>query len=113
MKIVRLVVGIISIVLFVFIVFQSWAVGTLNSMEGSGTSYATSIGFLMALCVLVAGIVGTATYNGGRGGAITAGCFYVVGGLIGGFIVWSVLSFVFAAVFIVGAVLQKPNEKVT
>lgn len=114
MKTSRLVIGIISIVLFLLIIFQSCAVGTANTFEGNG-EVSGSAGFLLALCMLIAGIVGIVTRKKGKGGPITAGCFYLVGGLIGianigsyaDLQIWSILSFIFAAIFIIGAIRQK------
>lgn len=114
MKTSRLVIGIISIVLFVLIVFQSCAVGTANTLEGNGET-SGSAGFFLAVCMLIAGIVGIVTRNKGKGGPIIAGCFYLIGGLLGianvgsfaDLQIWAILSFVFAAVFIIGALRQK------
>ncbi|SJZ47815.1 hypothetical protein [Garciella nitratireducens] len=116
MKTSRLVIGIISIVLFLLIAFQSCAAGTANALEGNG-EVSGSAGFLLAICMLIAGIVGIVTRNKGKGGAITAGCFYLVGGLlaianVGSFAdlkIWSIVSFIFAAVFIIGALRQKED----
>jgi len=54
-----------------------------------------------------------------KGGAITAGCFYAAGGLIGianvgsfaDWKIWSILFFIFAAVFIFTALRQKGKLK--
>lgn len=113
MKTARTIIGIISIVLFVLITFQSCAAGLGNALEGNGESSGTA-GLILALCMLIAGIVGIATRRS-KGGAITAGCFYAIGGLMGttnvgifgDLRIWSVLSFIFAAVFIITALKQK------
>lgn len=113
MKNARLTIGIISIVLFVLVSFQSCAAGIGNTLEGNG-EVSGSAGFLLALCMLVAGIVGICCRKIKKG-SIVAGCFYAAGGLIGianvGFYadlkIWSVLSFIFAAVFIITAIIQK------
>jgi hypothetical protein len=63
--------------------------------------------------MLIAGIVGISTRKS-KGGAITSGCFYAVGGLFGivnigsykDLAIWSVLSFAFALVFIITGVIQ-------
>ena len=62
---------------------------------------------LLAFCMLIAGIVGVATRKS-KGGGIVAGVFYLLGGLLGivnygsfsDLAIWSVLCFIFGAVFI-------------
>ncbi len=113
MKTAKLVIGIISIVLFLIITFQSCAAGIGNAIEGNGES-SGSAGFFVAVCMLVAGIVGICTRKY-FGGGIVSGCFYAFGGLVGitnygsysDLMIWSILSFVFALVFIVGNILTK------
>jgi hypothetical protein len=113
MKTSRTIIGIISIVLFLIITLQSCAAGLSNAIEQNG-EVSGSAGLLLATCMLIAGIVGVATRKS-KGGAITAGCFYGIGGLIGianvgnfaDLQIWSVLSFIFAAVFIITAIRQK------
>ena len=118
MKTAKLVIGIISIVLFLFITFQSCAAGLGNAIEGNNES-SGSAGFFVAICMLVAGIVGICTRKG-FGGGIASGCFYAVGGLIGitnygsysDLMIWSILSFIFALVYIGGSILTKKKSVV-
>lgn len=113
MKTAKLVIGIISIVLFGFIIFQSCAAGIGNALEGNGETSGSS-GVFVALCMLVAGIVGIATRKGIAGGFVSGG-FYAIGGLVGianygsysDLMIWSILSFIFAIVFIVGSIMTK------
>ena len=118
MKTAILVIGIISIVLFAFVSFQSCAAGLGNAIADNGETSGSS-GLLIAFCFLIAGIVGIATRNKKKGGAITAGCFYALGGVVGiatssslygDLKVWAVLSLIFAVVFILGGVKQKDDE---
>ena len=113
MKTAKLVIGIISIVLFIVVAFQSCAAGIVEAIEGEGAS--GGAGIVLAFCMLIGGIIGLATRNGGKGGGIIAGVFYALGGIIGfanlgtfgDLIVWSVLNVIFAAVFILGSVLVR------
>ncbi|SEV81483.1 hypothetical protein [[Clostridium] fimetarium] len=113
MKTARLVIGIVSIVLFVLVALQSCAAGLGNALQENG-EVSGSAGLMLAFFLLIAGIIGIAARKT-KGGTITAGCFYAVGGLIGisnvgsygDLAIWSVLSFIFAVVFIVGAIVQK------
>lgn len=118
MKTSKLVIGILSIVLSVFVLFQSCAAGVANSLSENGES-SGSAGLLVAICMLVAGIVGIATRNGKSGGAFTAGGFYVVAGLLGvsmsgtlykDLLVWGIICFIFAAVFIIGTILSNKKQ---
>lgn len=67
MKTAKLVIGIISMVLFVLVAFQSCAAGLGNALADNGEVSGTS-GMLLAFCMLIAGIVGVATRKskGGR-----------------------------------------------
>lgn len=120
MKTARLVIGIISMVLFALVSFQSCAAGLGNALVENGET-SGSAGVLIAFCFLVAGIVGVATRNKGKGGPITAGVIYALGGLIGlatdstlygDLKVWAVLSLIFAVVFILGAIKQKDTIEI-
>ena len=56
MKTWKLVSGIISIVLSVFVVFQSMMAGLANALEESGQS-SGSAGLVVSICMLGGGIV--------------------------------------------------------
>ncbi len=119
MKTAKLIIGIVSIVLFGFILFQSCAAGIGNAIEGNGETSGSS-GVFVALCMLIAGIVGIATRKGIAGGFVSGG-FYAIGGLIGianfgsysDLMIWSILSFIFAVVFIVGSIMTKGKNNKT
>ncbi len=113
MKTARLIIGIISIVLCGFILFQSCAAGLGNALSDNGEISGTA-GVVVALCMLIAGIIAIATRKG-FGGGIVAGVFYAFGGLFGianygsyaDLQIWAILSFIFAALCILGAILTK------
>ena len=113
MKIAKMVIGIISILLFVLIVFQSCAAGIYDALEDNG-EVSGAAGIIVAVCMLVAGIVGLAARKS-FGGSITAGCFYLLAGIIalaghgsfGDLVIWGVLSLLFAAFFIVGSIIER------
>lgn len=116
MKNAKLIIGIISIILFVIVSFQSCVAGLGNAIENNGEA-SGGAGLILAFCMLTAGIIGICTRKS-TGGAIVAGCFYAFGGLIGisnygsysDLAIWSVLCFIFAAVFIIGAIATKKNK---
>lgn len=117
MKTAKLIIGIISIVLFIVVMFQSCAAGVANTLSENG-EISGSAGIVLAVCMLIAGLVGMATRNS-KGGGITAGIFYAAGGLIGianagsykDLIIWSVLCFIFAVIFIVGSIGIKNKQE--
>ena len=62
MKVWKLVSGILSIILSVFVIFQSAAAGLSNSLEGNG-EIGGSAGVLVALALLSGGIVSIVLRN--------------------------------------------------
>lgn len=111
MKTAKLVIGIISMVLSVFVLFQSCAAGVVNSIESNG-EVSGSAGFLVAAFFIIAGIIGVATRHSTRkGGSLTAAGFYLVAALFGGTLAgnytdlyfWAFLAWAFGAVYIVDA----------
>ena len=60
MKTWKLVAGIISIILFVVVSFQSCAAGVVNALEDNGGT-SGSVGILVAILLLAGGIVSIAT----------------------------------------------------
>ena len=115
MKTLRLIIGIISMVFFLIISFQSCAAGIGNALANSGES-SGSAGIGLAILMLIAGIVGVAARKS-KGGSITAGCFYILGSIIGysnigsfsDLAIWASVALIFGAVFIVTAVFQKKS----
>ncbi len=113
MKTARMIIGIISMVLFLIIGLQSCAAGLGNAMAENG-EISGSAGIFLAFLMLIAGIIGVAGKKS-KGASVTAGIFYAVGGLLGisnagsfsDLKVWSVLSFIFAAVFVITGIMQK------
>lgn len=69
MKTWKLVSGILSIILFVFVSFQSCAAGLGNTLSANGES-GGSAGIIVAIMLLAGGIVSIATRQGGKGGNI-------------------------------------------
>lgn len=118
MKTWRLVSGVLSIVLFVVVTFQSCAAGVVNSIE-SNKQVSGSAGFLVAVMMLVGGIVSIATKNKEKGGCIATLILYGIGAVIGFVLAgnfqdlyiwagWCLLC----AVLSVPALKSKPEENV-
>lgn len=107
------VIGIISIVLFIIVEFQSCAAGVVNAIgnsKDSGGSAGLIVGFLM----LIAGIIILVSKHS-KGMVITSIVFYVLSCLIGfsnsgvfkDLVVWSILDLIFAILLIVHLLRNK------
>ena len=117
MKTAKLIIGIVSIVVFMIIIFQSCAAGIVGAIEG-GDDTSGAGGMLLAFTMLIGGIVGLVTRNS-KGGGITAGAFYLLGAIIGfanagiftDLIIWSIIALIFGVFFIVSSILMKKPVK--
>ncbi len=83
MKTWKLVSGILSMILFILVVFQSCAAGMVNALENNGGS-SGSVGILVAVLMLTGGIVSVATRRSqGKGGNIALIILFGLAALIG------------------------------
>ena len=82
MKTWKLVSGILSIILSIFVVFQSFAAGIVNTMEANG-EVGGSAGVIVAIMLLAGGIVSIATRKGSKGGNIALIVLFGIGALCG------------------------------
>lgn len=114
----RLSIGIISIILFIIISFQSCAVGLSNSLE-ENESVSGSLGIFLAVGMLVGGIVGICTRNSkSKVGCIISSLFYLLPALLAStdfktfpdLEFWAILSTIFGIVFIICAIKTKKNK---
>ncbi len=117
MKTTKLVLGIVSFLLALLVMFQSCFAGVSNALEENG-EVGGSAGVLLAIFVIVAGIIGIVTRNNNGKGAFVAAGFYLLGGLLGlamagsysDLRIWAVVSMAFGIVFIIGTVIAKKKE---
>ena len=82
MKTWKLVSGILSIVVFFMVAFQSCASGIGNAMAENG-EVSGSAGIIVAIMILSGGIVSIATRKGGKGGNIALIVLFGIGALFG------------------------------
>lgn len=82
MKTWKLVSGIISIVLFAVVSFQSCAAGIGNAMVGNG-EVSGSAGIIVSICLLAGGIVSIVTRKGSKGGNIALIVLFGIGTFMG------------------------------
>ncbi|MBR1505076.1 MAG: zinc ribbon domain-containing protein [Prevotella sp.] len=115
MKIWRLVSGILSMVLFLVITFQSCAVGVVNAVEDNKDDTSGAGGILVAFGLLVAGIVATALWKKkNKGGDIalivlyglTALMGFANQGTFGDLVVWSSWALICAIMAAIALVLN-------
>lgn len=113
----RLVIGILSIVLFVLISFQSCAAGIGNAFE-SQASDSGSMGFVLAIMMLIAGIIAVCTRNShSKGVTMLPTVFYWIGSLVAfgdagiykDLPIWGGLAFIFGLVFIYAGIKTTKN----
>lgn len=111
----RLVVGILSCLLFVIVTFQSCAVGIINTIDETG-EVGGSAGIIVAVCILIAGIVGISTRNAkGKRGSIVSSIFYLIGAFFslaagstyGDLPIWGFISLFFGIIFLVAGIKTK------
>ena len=95
MKTAKLVIGIVSIVLALVMLFQSCAANVGSVLATAGTDMSGAIGTFAAILLIVAGIIGIAARKS-KGGNL---------------IVWGVVSLVFAVVFIISVFVQHYEPK--
>ena len=82
MKTWKLVSGILTIILFVFVAFQSCAAGVGNALAENGES-GGSAGIIVAVLLLAGGIVSICARKGGRGLNIALIVIFGIGAVVG------------------------------
>ncbi|MDE6829603.1 MAG: hypothetical protein K2P34_04620 [Lachnospiraceae bacterium] len=119
MKTAKLVIGILSIVLCVFVTFQSCAAGLGNALADNG-EVSGSAGAMVAVCLLTAGIVSIATRNKEKnGGNIACIILYMIGALMGGSLagsyadlkIWGGYAGICGIIHLMSAIKCKNNGK--
>lgn len=112
MKTWKLVSGILSIIIFIIVEFQSCAAGLVNTLEENGGT-SGSIGFLCGILILVGGIVSITTRKAeGKGGNIALIIIFGLAAIIGftgygnysDLVIWSLWSLVNAVLAVISAV---------
>lgn len=99
-------IGIISIILSVFVGFQSMIAGLGNTLS-QNNEIGGSTGFLLSILLLIAGITVLAS-KGAKGMLIFSMLLYAIGGLLGfvgagsysDLVIWSVISLLFAVLLL-------------
>ena len=115
----KMVIGIVSIVLFLIISLQSCAVGIGNTLTSSG-EISGSFGLLVGLFMCIAGIVGISTRNSTKTSGSIAACVlywiaaflaYVGAGSYADLKIWGFISLAFGFVFLMST-METTKSKV-
>ena len=115
MKTWKLVAGILSIILFVVVAFQSCAAGVVNAIENEGGT-SGSVGVMVAILMLAGGIVSIASRkSSAKGGNIAliilfglaALCGYVGYGNYSDLAIWSTWCLINAVLAVVSLIKSK------
>ena len=118
MSVWKLVSGILSIILAVFVFFQSGIAGLANSMSENG-EVGGSAGLIVAFCMLAGGITSIVTRKGGRGGSIAliilfglaALCGFTMAGSYKDLTVWAGWCLICAALALISLIRGKRQKE--
>lgn len=119
MAIVKMIIGVASVLLFVVLLFQSCSVGVFELIDivaGGEDGVNAGYGFFLAFCMFFAGSIGIVSHKSKVSGFISGG-IYALGGIMGifnageYFMFPSVLSLIFAAVFISISLFSRNQNK--
>lgn len=113
MKTAKLVLGILSLVFSMVVLFQSCAAGLGSALANKTNDTSGSTGIFVAILLIAGGIVAIAARKS-KGGAIAASIIYALAGILGvassgiyaDLIVWGVFCLIIAAVFVVSIFKQ-------
>ena len=115
MKTWKLIAGILSMVFFVIVEFQSCAAGVVNTIEDEGGTSGT-IGAFCGILLLVGGIVSVATRKAeGKGANIALIIIFGLGGIIGiaghdnygDLVIWSIWALLNALIAFIACLKKK------
>lgn len=117
MKTWKLVSGILSIILAVFVFFQSSIAGLANTLSENG-EVGGSAGLIVSIMLLSGGIVSIATRKGGKGGNIALIILFGIGafmgltlaGSYGDLYIWAGWCLICAALALIGLFKKRKTE---
>ena len=115
MKVWKLVSGILCIVFFAVVTFQSCATGVVNSLEENATDTSAGGGILLAVLMLAGGIISIATRKGGKGGHIATLIVFLLAALMGfanlgtygDLVIWAAWCLICAILALIGLLTSK------
>jgi len=114
----KLVLGILSMVLFIVVTFQSCAAGLGNALSNNGEA-SGAFGFLVAINLLVSGIIAVAARKSVKKAPMIIATILLwlnyffakmFGGSFGDLTVWGFLSFAFGVIYLFSAMRSKKQN---
>lgn len=118
MKIWKLVSGILSVILFLFVSFQSCAAGVANTLENNG-EVSGSAGIIVAIFMLAGGIISIVTRNAVKnGGNIALVILFGLAALVGfanygsysDLAIWSAWCLINAIFAVISILINRKNK---
>ena len=117
MKVWKLVSGILSIVFFVVVTFQSCAAGFVNAIDENTTDLSAGGGIIVAVLMLAGGIVSRAARNAGKKGHIATFVIFGLAALLGfasqgvfaDLMIWSAWCLICALISVIGII--RPGKR--
>lgn len=119
MKIWKLVLGILSMIMFIVVTFQSCAVGLSNAIDNNTKDLSASAGIALAVLMLTGGIVSVVTRKSKKNGGnialiILFGLATMIGltnlGKFEDLIVWSIWCLFNVVIAIISLIINKNNN---
>lgn len=120
MKIWKLVLGILSMIIFIVVTFQSCAVGLSNAIDNNTKDLSASAGIALAVLMLTGGIVSVVTRKSKKnGGNIALIILFGLAAMIGltnlgkfeDLIVWSIWCLFNVVIAIISLIINKNINK--
>lgn len=116
MKVLKLVLGILSLVFSIVVLLQSCAAGIVNSLDSSTGDVGGSAGLLVSILFIAGGVVMIVTRNSEKkSGAIACIILYVIAALLGfsnsavyqDLVVWASFALILAVVSLISVITKK------
>ena len=116
MKILKLVLGVLSLVFSIVVLLQSCAAGVINTIDSSSGDIGGTAGLFVAILFIAGGVVMIATRNSEKkGGSIACIILYVIAALLGfsncavyqDLVVWASFAIILAVVSLISIIVKK------
>lgn len=117
MKTWKLVSGVLSIILSLFVLFQSCAAGISNTIQDNG-EVGGSAGLIVAIMLLAGGIISIVSRKGGKGANIAIVVLYGIGAFLGftlagsytDLVIWATWCLICVVLAVVALVKEKKTK---
>ena len=115
MRVWKLVSGILCMVFFCVVTFQSCATNVVNTVQANTKDTSAAGGVFLGILMLAGGIISVATSKGGKGGHIATFVVFLLAALIGfanqgtfkDLVIWSAWCLICAVLAVIGLLRSK------